>query len=142
MVRVSHVEQCNTQVPIVENLLRNDISICGIKLVCFVSRKATRAAQNAVISPDDQGQGQNGLSGHNIAEVQTCFLEYNIRVGRPFLSFRNWMRSSMAKPDKMRYSRRLVRRCSVRKSSQKCVGLMRQNALHPSAEITERPPGR
>ncbi|MGB1747521.1 MAG: pyridoxal phosphate-dependent aminotransferase [Pseudohongiellaceae bacterium] len=42
-------------------------------------------------------------TGHDIAEVQARFLEYNIRVGRPFPPFRNWMRLSMAKPDEMRY---------------------------------------
>lgn len=42
-------------------------------------------------------------TGHDIAEVQARFLEHNIRVGRPFPPFRNWMRLSMAKPDEMRY---------------------------------------
>ena len=42
-------------------------------------------------------------TGHDIDEVQARFLEYNIRVGRPFPPFRNWMRLSMAKPDEMRY---------------------------------------
>jgi len=42
-------------------------------------------------------------TGHDIAEVQTRFLEHNIRVGRPFPPFRNWMRLSMGKPDEMRY---------------------------------------
>ncbi len=42
-------------------------------------------------------------TGHDIAEVQARFMEYNIRVGRPFPPFRNWMRLSMAKPDEMRY---------------------------------------
>jgi len=42
-------------------------------------------------------------TGHDIAEVQARFLEYNIRVGRPFPPFRNWMRLSMAKPGEMRY---------------------------------------
>ena len=74
------MEQCNTQVPIVERLLRNDIRIFGIKPFCFTSRKATRASQNAVISSDDQGPGQNGLPGHDIAEVQVRFFDYNIRV--------------------------------------------------------------
>lgn len=77
------MEQCNTQVPIVERLLRNDIRICGIKPFCLASRKATRASQNAVISPDEQGPGQNGLPGHEIAEVLVRFFEYNIRVGGP-----------------------------------------------------------
>ena len=81
------MKQCNTQVPIVERLLRNDIRICGIKPFCLASRKATRASQNAVISPDKHGPGQNGLPGHEIAD--------------PPLG--NWMRSSMAQPDEMRY---------------------------------------
>ncbi len=42
-------------------------------------------------------------TGHDIEEVQSRFLEHNIRVGRPFPPFRNWMRLSMAKPDEMRY---------------------------------------
>lgn len=42
-------------------------------------------------------------TGHDIAEVQARFMEHNIRVGRPFLPFRNWMRLSMAKPEEMRY---------------------------------------
>ena len=42
-------------------------------------------------------------TGHDIAEVQARFAEHNIRVGRPFPPFRNWMRLSMAKPDEMRY---------------------------------------
>ena len=42
-------------------------------------------------------------TGQDIAEVQARFLEHNIRVGRPFFPFRNWMRLSMAKPDEMRY---------------------------------------
>ncbi len=42
-------------------------------------------------------------TGHDIAEVQARFMEHNIRVGRPFPPFRNWMRLSMAKPDEMRY---------------------------------------
>ncbi len=42
-------------------------------------------------------------TGHDIAEVQARFLEHNIRVGRPFPPYRNWMRLSMAKPDEMRY---------------------------------------
>ena len=77
------MKQCNTQVPIVERLLRNDIRICGIKPFYLASRKATRASQNAVISPDEQGPGQNGLPGHEIAEVLVRFFEYNIRVGGP-----------------------------------------------------------
>ena len=77
------MKQCNTQVPIVERLLRNDIRICGIKPFCLASRKATRASQNAVISPDEQGPGQNGLPGHEISEVLVRFFEYNIRVGGP-----------------------------------------------------------
>ena len=78
------MKQCNTQVPIVERLLRNDIRICGIKPVCLASCRATRASQNAVISPNDQGPGQNGLPRHEIAEVQARFLEYNIRFYAPF----------------------------------------------------------
>ena len=78
------MKQCNTQVQIVEILLRNDIRICGIKPVCLASRKATRASQNAVISSEDQGPGQNGLPGHDIAEVQARFLDYNIRFFGPF----------------------------------------------------------
>jgi histidinol-phosphate aminotransferase len=42
-------------------------------------------------------------TGHDIAEVQARFLEHNIRVGRPFPPFRNWMRLSMAKPEEMMY---------------------------------------
>ena len=42
-------------------------------------------------------------TGHDIEEVQARFMEHNIRVGRPFPPFRNWMRLSMAKPDEMRY---------------------------------------
>lgn len=42
-------------------------------------------------------------TGHDIAEVQARFMEHNIRVGRPFPPFRNWMRLSMAKPEEMRY---------------------------------------
>lgn len=42
-------------------------------------------------------------TGHEITEVQARFMEHNIRVGRPFPPFRNWMRLSMAKPDEMRY---------------------------------------
>ena len=78
------MKQFNTQVPIVERLLRNDIRISGIKPVCLACCRATRASQNAVISSDDQGPGQNGLPGHEIAEVQARFLEYNIRVCAPF----------------------------------------------------------
>ena len=77
------MKQCNTQVPVVERLLRNDIRICGIKPFCLASRKATRASQNAVISPDEQGPGRNGLPGHEIAEVLVRFFEYKIRVGGP-----------------------------------------------------------
>ncbi|MEC7549511.1 MAG: hypothetical protein VX536_00855, partial [Pseudomonadota bacterium] len=74
------MKQCNTQVPIVERLLRNDIRIFGIKPFCLASPKATRASQNAVISSDDQGPGQNGLPGHDIAEVRARFFECHIRV--------------------------------------------------------------
>lgn len=81
------MEQCNTQVPIVERLLRNDIRICGIKPFCLASRKATRASQNAVISPNKQGPGQNGLPGHEIAEVLVRFFENKIRVGGPIPPF-------------------------------------------------------
>ncbi len=42
-------------------------------------------------------------TGHDIEEVQARFMEHNIRVGRPFPPFRNWMRLSMAKPEEMRY---------------------------------------
>ncbi len=42
-------------------------------------------------------------TGHDITEVQARFMEHNIRVGRPFPPFRNWMRLSMAKPEEMRY---------------------------------------
>ena len=42
-------------------------------------------------------------TGHDIADVQARFMEHNIRVGRPFPPYRNWMRLSMAKPDEMRY---------------------------------------
>jgi histidinol-phosphate aminotransferase len=42
-------------------------------------------------------------TGHDIAEVQARLLEHNIRVGRPFPPFRNWMRLSMAKPEEMQY---------------------------------------
>ncbi|MDD9894740.1 MAG: aminotransferase class I/II-fold pyridoxal phosphate-dependent enzyme [Gammaproteobacteria bacterium] len=42
-------------------------------------------------------------TGHEITEVQARFLEHNIRVGRPFPPFRNWMRLSMGTPDEMRY---------------------------------------
>jgi histidinol-phosphate aminotransferase len=42
-------------------------------------------------------------TGHDIDEVQARFMEHNIRVGRPFPPYRNWMRLSMAKPDEMRY---------------------------------------
>ena len=77
------MEQCNTQVPIVERLLSNDIRICGIKPFCLASRKATRASQNAVISSDEEGPGQNVLPGHEIAEVLVRFFEYKIRVGGP-----------------------------------------------------------
>lgn len=42
-------------------------------------------------------------TGHDIEEVQARFMEHNIRVGRPFPPYRNWMRLSMAKPDEMRY---------------------------------------
>ena len=69
------MEQCNTQVPIVERLLRNDIRIFGIKPFCLASPKATRASQNAVISPDEQGSGQK------------CFFEYKIRVVGPIPPF-------------------------------------------------------
>lgn len=81
------MKQCNTQVPVVERLLRNDIRICGIKPFCLASRKATRASQNAVISPDEQGPGQKGLPGHEIAEVLVRFFEYKIRVGGPIPPF-------------------------------------------------------
>ena len=67
------MKQFNTQVPIVERLLRNDIRIFGIKPFCLASPKATRASQNAVISSNDQGLGQNGLPGHDLAEVQVGF---------------------------------------------------------------------
>ena len=79
------MEQCNTQVPIVERLLRNDIRIFGIKPFCLASPKATRASQNAVISSDDQGPGQKGLPGHDIAEVRARFFECHIRVDGPVL---------------------------------------------------------
>ncbi len=42
-------------------------------------------------------------TGHPIEEVQARFMTENIRVGRPFPPFTNWMRLSMAKPDEMRY---------------------------------------
>jgi histidinol-phosphate aminotransferase len=42
-------------------------------------------------------------TGHDIDDVQARFMEHNIRVGRPFPPYRNWMRLSMAKPNEMRY---------------------------------------
>jgi hypothetical protein len=51
------VQQCNTTVEVMENLPGNKFTLCigrcEIKPVCRAVRRATRAAQNAVISPDD-----------------------------------------------------------------------------------------